>query len=33
MIAAMEKYQTARDALSELTKGTEEYSLALQEAN
>ena len=33
MISAMEEYQGARDALSELTKGTEEYEEALQKAN
>ena len=33
MIAAMENYQSARDALDELTKGTEEYEDALKEAN
>ena len=33
MIATMEQYQTARDALSELTKGTDEYNAALKEAN
>ena len=33
MIAAMENYQSARDALDELTKGTKEYEDALKEAN
>lgn len=33
MISAMENYQTARDGLDELTKGTEEYREALKEAN
>lgn len=33
MISAMENYQSARDALDELTKGTEEYREALKEAN
>ena len=33
MIAAMEEYQSAKDALGELTKGTEEYREALKEAN
>lgn len=33
MIAAIENYQSARDALDELTKGTEEYKEALKEAN
>ena len=29
----MEEYETARDALDDLTEGTEEYTEALQEAN
>ena len=33
MIAAMDNYKSARDALSELTKGTQEYIDALQTAN
>lgn len=33
MISAMENYQSARDALDDLTKGTEEYRQALKEAN
>ena len=33
MIAAMDDYKSARDALSELTKGTQEYRDALQAAN
>ena len=33
MISAMENYQSARDALDNLTKGTEEYRQALKEAN
>lgn len=33
MIAAMEEYQSAKDALSALTEGTEEYREALKEAN
>ena len=33
MIGAMDNYQSARESLSELTKGTVEYQEALQEAN
>lgn len=33
MIAAMENYQSAREGLDELTKGTEAYKEALKEAN
>ena len=33
MIAAMENYKSARDALDNLTKGTQEYKEALKEAN
>lgn len=33
MIATMENYKSARDALSELTAGTEEYREALSKAN
>ena len=33
MIAAMDNYKSARDALDELTKGTKEYDAALKEAN
>lgn len=33
MISAMENYQSARDGLDSLTKGTEDYSSALKEAN
>ena len=33
MISAMENYHSARDALDDLTKGTEEYQEALKEAN
>lgn len=33
MIAAMDDYKSARDALSDLTKGTQEYRDALQAAN
>lgn len=33
MISSMEEYQTARDGLDSLTRGTEEYSNALKEAN
>ena len=33
MVSSMEKYQTARDSLAQLTEGTEEYRQALKEAN
>ena len=33
MISAMENYKSARDALDNLTKGTQEYKEALKEAN
>ncbi len=33
MISSMEKYQSARDGLDSLTKGTEAYEQALKEAN
>ena len=33
MVAAMENYKSARDALDNLTEGTKEYDAALKEAN